>query len=112
MILRQWSRVYLIFLMALNKKMLTCFKNLSKLIDADIVFFGSNTIEDFSNFGDALVFKGFERDDFRRGPEIFMVRVMIFDALCTEGLYTCHGSAEVDERLAIVFDTAVINKFC
>jgi hypothetical protein len=90
--------------MALFMKNDTCLKNLSEFVDADIVFLCSDTIEDFSDFGDALVFEGFKGDNFGRSSEVFMVSIMVFNTLSTERFDTCHGGTEVYERLAIVFN--------
>jgi hypothetical protein len=69
--------------MALFMKNDTCLKDLSELIDTDIVFFCADTIKDFSDFGNTLVFEGFKGDNFRRSSEVFMVSVMVFNTLST-----------------------------
>jgi hypothetical protein len=97
--------------MALNKKKVTSLKDLSKFIDANLILFGTDTIKDFSNFGDALVFEGLKGNDFWRSSEVFMISVVVFDTLCTERLDASHGSTEVDKRLTVMLNAGVIDEF-
>jgi hypothetical protein len=40
-----------------------------------------------------------------------MIGVMVFDTLCTEGFDAGHGCTKIDERLAVVLDTGVVDEF-
>ena len=97
--------------MALNKQKVTSLKDLTKFIDANLILLSTDTIKDFSNFGDALVFEGLKGNDFWRSSEIFMISVVVFDTLCTERLDTGHSSTEVDKRLTVMLNAGVIDKF-
>ncbi len=97
--------------MALNKQKVTSLKDLTKFIDANLILLSTDTIKDFSNFGDALVFEGLKGNDFWRSSEIFMISVVVFDTLCTERLDAGHCSTEVDKRLTVMLNAGVIDEF-